>query len=158
MRWLVKSFITFTSCPRRYILQLAIADLILMVTIPFHEAPEIWRHSQHFCKACWSIFHISYYSSILFLMVRYVMISVQSRFLWIIEKFIIQVKSRRNLIVASSSEKSQNVIFISFCNESKTDAIFVRIASVSTISLKIADISTAYFNPLVIPFQPGSHR
>jgi len=73
---------TLTSCAQfkiflflwfaRYVLQLAIADTLFLLTLPFKASQKInngWIYSDGLCKAQESFLYINYYASILFLMV-----------------------------------------------------------------------------------------
>ena len=57
----------------RYILHLAIADSIFLLTLPFQvssELNQIWIYPEWLCKAKETILFCNYYASILFLVVN----------------------------------------------------------------------------------------
>ena len=57
----------------RYVLQLAIADSLFLLTLPFKASQDLynsWLFPEWMCKATETILFINYYASILFLMVR----------------------------------------------------------------------------------------
>ena len=56
----------------RYVLQLAIADLLFLLTLPFKISEDFlggWTYSEWMCKAIETILFLNYYASCLFLMV-----------------------------------------------------------------------------------------
>ena len=58
---------------QRYILQLAIANLLFLLTLPFEVTQDIrkeWIFPEWMCKTKQAILSINYYASIMFLMVR----------------------------------------------------------------------------------------
>ena len=60
-------------CFNRYVLQLAIADSLFLLTLPFKASQDLynsWLFPEWMCKATETILFINYYASILFLMVR----------------------------------------------------------------------------------------
>ena len=66
------STLSVTFC-FRYILQLALADSVFLLTIPFQVSKEFnkaWIFPEWMCKAKQTILYINYYASVLFLMVN----------------------------------------------------------------------------------------
>ena len=56
----------------RYVLQLAIADTVFLLTLPFNASQTIqeeWIYSEGLCKVKEAVLYINYYASIMFLMV-----------------------------------------------------------------------------------------
>ena len=57
----------------RYVLQLAIADSVFLLTLSFKVSEDLhrgWIYPEWMCKAKETILFLNYYASILFLMVR----------------------------------------------------------------------------------------
>ena len=57
----------------RYVLQLAIADEIFLLTVPFQASSHLrqgWLYSNGLCKTVEAIVFFNYYASVFFFMVR----------------------------------------------------------------------------------------